>query len=106
MLSILVDEAYAFDYLAILIVKNSEVTQLIRSNLQQQLPENLFNDIMSSDEFKGMIDANQHVFNCVERARYGSISAKELDDANMQRHYAKIKLQQRFFNTTLTEKKT
>lgn len=106
MLNITVDEAYAFDYLAIQIVKNSEMQYLISSNLQEQLPETLYNDIINSDEFKGMIKANQLVFDCVERARYGSISAKELDTANMQRHYAKIQLQTKFFNKDLTEKKT
>lgn len=106
MINISVDEAYAFDYLAIQIVKKSEVQNLISSNLREQLPETLYNDIINSDEFKGMIEANQLVFDYVERARYGSISAKELDSANMQRHYAKIKLQTKFFNKDLTEKKT
>lgn len=106
MLNITVDEAYAFDYLAIQIVKKSEVQHLISSNIQEQLTDSLYNVIINSDEFKSMIEANQLVFDCVERARYGSISAKELDMANMQRHHAKIKLQTKFFNRDLTEKKT
>jgi len=105
MINLLVDEAYAFDYLAILIIKKSEMQNTISNYISNQLP-GLFNTIILSAEFRKMLEANQLVFNCVERARYGNITAKELDDANMQRHYAKLELQKKFFNTNLTEKKT
>lgn len=105
MITLLVDEAYAFDYLAILIVKKSFIQATISNHISNQLPDK-FNKIITSQEFANMVAANQLVFDCVERARYGEISAKELDDANMQRHYAKIKLQETFFKTNLTENKT
>lgn len=105
MITILVDEAYAFDYLAILIVKKSPIRSTISEHISNQLSDK-FNEIILSKEFADMIKANQTVFDCVERARYGDISAKELDTANMQRHYAKIALQNKFFNTNLTESKT
>ena len=47
------------------------------------------------------------VFDAVERARYkNDITAKEVDDANMERHYAKITLQNKFFSKGITEFKT
>jgi len=53
-----------------------------------------------------MVSVNKKTFDAVELARYGNISAKEVDSANMERHYAKIALQKRFFLTNLTEQKT
>lgn len=104
MITILVDEAYAFDYLSILVVKKSDLYNTIYEHLSSQIKS--FDLILDSEEYKNMIKANQLVFDCVDRARYGSISAKELDDANMQRHYAKQQLQLKFFNNSLTELKT
>jgi len=104
MINLLVDEAYAFDYLAILKVKKSDHYDKIFSHLSEQL-ENIDN-IVSSQEFQKMIEANQRVFDGVERARYGTISAKELDAVNLERYYAKQIFQKKFFSTELTEFKT
>lgn len=105
MITLLVDEAYAFDYLAILIVKKSSIQGTISNHISTQLP-NLFNTIIRSKEFNDLVTANQVVFDCVELARYGNITAKELDNANMLRHHAKINLQKTFFKNNLTENKT
>lgn len=105
MISLLVDEAYAFDYLAILIVKKSPLQTTISNHISNQLPSK-FNEIILSQEFANMVEINRKLYDYVELARYGEISAKELDTANMQRHYAKISLQNKFFNTNLTESKT
>ena len=40
--------------------------------------------------------AELETFDAVERARYGEISAKEVDDCNMLRYNAKINLQKAF----------
>ena len=53
-----------------------------------------------------MLAVNKKTFDAVELARYGSITAKEVDNANMERHHAKVVLQKRFFLTNLTEQKT
>lgn len=106
MITLLVDEAYALDYYAILIVKKSILQGVISNHISTQLGHSKFEEIVLSQEFTSMLEANQLVFDCVERARYGDISAKELDDANMQRHYAKQALQKKFFSTNLTENKT
>ena len=106
MLTLLVDEAYAFDYLAILRVKLSPLAVDTANHIKDQIGVDLFDRIVDSPEFHSMYQANLDVFEAVEHARYGKISAKELDNANMERHYAKQALQKAFFNNELTEKKT
>ena len=53
-----------------------------------------------------MIEANQITFNAVEKARYESITAKEVDEANMLRYKRKLELQKKFFDNIVTETKT
>jgi hypothetical protein len=112
MITLKVDEAYAFDYLSILHVKkelNSQLTptwQDCLTHIEQQVSSDLMNQILASDEYKNMIEANQITFNAVEKARYGSITAKEVDEANMLRYKRKLELQAKFFNNKLTEIKT
>ncbi len=105
MITILVDEGYAYDYLAILAVKhkifNNEKTLTARTlcneHILNQIPEDQHIKIVRSQEFKNLIDANFKTFEAVEEARYGKISAKEVDDLNMKRHYCKVALQNKFF---------
>lgn len=104
MINLLVDEAYAFDYLAILKVKHSKYYNEVLNHLAAQLTN--IDDIIASQEFQDMINANQQVFDGVERARYGNISAKELDEINLKRYFAKQILQKKFFAKELTEFKT
>lgn len=112
MINICVDEAYAFDFLSILEVKKGHSDQAMISwhncfnYLKAQLSSDLFVLIINSNEYRNMVAINQKTFEAVERARYGNISAKEVDNANMERHYAKIALQKRFFTNNLTEQKT
>lgn len=109
MLTLIVDEAYAFDYLAILRIKVSPLAIDIATHLESQLGAELFNRIMDSAEFRDVYAANLRVFDAVDRARYGAtnaITANELDSVNMGRHHAKRALQQAFFDNDLTEKKT
>lgn len=113
MINLIVDEAYAFDYLSILFIKKDRneksYTAWIKCNnfLQNQLDHNLWSQIISSQEYLDLIQINQEVFDAVEQARYGQISAKEVDNKNMKRYYQKIKLQNKFFtNLPLQEIKT
>ena len=113
MINLLVDEAYAFDYLSILSIKkaiNSQ-TQIIYleclDNLSKQIDEKIFFEILSSSEYMSLLLINQEVFDAVEQARYGNISAKEVDEKNMKRHHAKQQLQNKFFSShAITEFKT
>lgn len=106
MIKILVDEAYAFDYLSILEVKDSELRDRVAAHIAKQIGVMKTMNIYASDEYDQLYNANKALFDCVERARYGTITAKELDEANMERHKAKQALQAEFFQTQLTETKT
>lgn len=105
MISIMVDEGYAYDYLSILWVKhmkfNNQASLKARRDcdvfLEKQVGEDKHLDILSSVEFGELIKANHETFDAVEKARYGEISAKEVDDLNMKRFYCKMALQNKFF---------
>ena len=113
MLNILVDEAYAFDYLAILEIKK-DLSQsaykswiMCKEHISKQLDITTWESIILSKEYRNLIDINKEVFVAVDAARYGNISAKEVDTKNMQRYYAKKALQEKFFPSgPLTEHKT
>lgn len=114
MIKLPVDEAYAFDYLSILEVKknriNSPETQKTfedcRSSLINQIG-NLCLEILLSEEYSLLLDSNSKTFDAVDMARYGNISAKEVDSLNMERYRRKINLQKKFFpRSSLKEIKT
>ena len=104
-ISLMVDYGYAFDYLAILEVKNrkmhsAESQQNFKkcyNHLRSQISEEKWQDIVKYKEYSDMIDANAKTFEAVEQARYGSTTAKHVDDCNMDRFHCKKKLQKKFF---------
>jgi hypothetical protein len=112
MINLYVDEGYAFDFLSILEIKKNKSTQSMKNwqncfdYLKSQLPKNIFNLIINSQEYAHMIAINKKTFDAVEKARYGQITAKEVDNANMERYFAKINLQNKFFSNKTTEEKT
>jgi hypothetical protein len=112
MINLYVDEGYAFDFLSILQIKKNKSIQSMKNwqdcfdHLKSQLPNDLFNSIIYSQEYSCMIEINQKTFDAVEKARYGEITAKEVDNANMERYHVKNKLQNKFFNNKPTEEKT
>lgn len=105
MISLLVDECYAFDYLSILEVKknidpekNKKAWEECFNYLEKQLPS-LFKLIISSEEYRDLYNANLHTFNAVGKARSGGdISAKEVDDLNILRYNKKLCLQKKYFS--------
>jgi hypothetical protein len=111
-----VDEGYAFDYLSILHTKhiqnpsdeNFKKWQDCYDFLNSQINDAyLWTKIIESEEIKFIDKANKKTFEAVERARYGEISAKEVDECNMQRYHAKIKFQNKFFpNSKIIEIKS
>lgn len=112
MINLQVDECFAFDYLSILEIKNSfsknhkESYLNCCNNLKQQLGDK-FSIIINSKEYKNLLFANNKTFDAVEKARYGGdITAKEVDDCNMERYHAKVALQKEFFNGEIVERKT
>jgi hypothetical protein len=98
MISIIVDEGYAYDYLAILAVKgNKPYHDTTYEHIESQIGRELHKKITESREFHDLYDANVQTFNAVELARYWEISAKEVDSCNMTRYNCKVALQNKFF---------
>ena len=110
MVKINVDEAYALDYLSILFLKRNRSDECFEtwSNCYDDLSLQIqnFEQIINSQEYINLLEANQITFTAVEQARYGEISAKDVDNANMLRHKRKKELQQKYFNNNITEYKT
>lgn len=114
MINLPVDEAYAFDYLTILKIKSdvnsqnpalSDAYEHCLTALRDQLGQSV-ETILSSPEYHQLLQSNRLTFDAVDRARNGdSITAKEVDDCNMERFRCKMALQQRFFNGGLVETK-
>lgn len=109
MISIFVDEAYAYDYLSILSVKGNawEYHDKIYDMIASQVGDELHKKIIASEEYVNLMAANKNTFQAVEFARKGEISAKEVDKRNMERYTCKVALQNKFFpNNTILETKT
>jgi len=113
MINLLVDECYAFDYLAILNVK----LFLDENNVQKKLSfdkccnslrsqmSDLFDTILKSDEFKNCFEANLKTFEAVDKAKTDQVPASYVDHCNYLRHLAKIDIQKKFFKNDITEQK-
>lgn len=113
MITLKVDEGYAFDYLAILEVKknnNPDQTQIwleCCEYLSSQFSKYFWDNLISSKEYEDMVKVNQKTFKAVDKARYGKITAKEVDDCNMDRYNAKQEFRNKFFpESQSTEFKT
>lgn len=111
MINLLVDEAYAFDYLSILEIKKNKNPKnygnwfSCYAYLQNQFNNEKWILMISSSEYKDMIKANESTFDAVDKAKENLISAKDVDFCNYQRYIAKQKFQEKFFNTILSEAK-
>ena len=113
MISILVDEAYAFDILSILSIKQNNSTIDFNNYcrlcdlITLQIGSDKFNTIFDSEEYFYLIDANQLIYDLIEEIRAGKqISAEIIDDLNILRYGYKRRIQEKYFNTELMEKKT
>jgi hypothetical protein len=111
MIDICVDEAYAFDYYAIMELKfhKGAIPELLLKNLKykitKQIGLELFKTIMTSDEYKKLYAANSHTFDAVDKAKTNQLTAQEVDKTNYERMLAKKTLQNKFFKNKLSEKK-
>ena len=111
MINILVDEAYAFDYLSILEVKKKKSDSSIEAwqkcyiHLQKQFDSEKWLSMIYSEEYKNMIKANELTFEAVDKAKNNEVTAQYVDHCNYQRHVAKQNFQKKFFNSELSELK-
>lgn len=102
-INLIVDEAYAFDYLSILEVKykknpsskNETNIKNCMINLHKEVKN--FPEIHSSHEYAVLREINQKVFEAIDILKNRDISASVVDNLNYQRFLAKQKLQEKFF---------
>jgi|694.fasta_scaffold51523_4 hypothetical protein len=116
MIKVSLDEAYVFDMLAILDVKkqlfSSEKLDSVMSaraimvdEICNQIGDDRFDEIISSEEYLNLIKANNLVFNLVDQTKTEGGLAKQVDDANYNRYLKKQNLQNKFFTTKMKEVK-
>ena len=111
MISLKVDEAYAFDYLSILEVKKQKSSSAIEAwskcyvYLQTQFDSERWSLMINSEEYKNMIKANELTFDAVDKAKNNEVTAQHVDYCNYQRHSAKQNFQKKFFTSDLSELK-
>ena len=120
MIMIEVDEAFAFDMLAIMQIKSSKSDAdlnnytIFLTGIYDEIPHNIVNAVLASKEYTAMVEVNQAVFDLIEKVvteqEYAIpddwTTALTVHNANMKRFYAKRALQEKFFEHNLTELKT
>ncbi len=107
MVTILVDEAYAFDYLAILLIKydfskNESIltkAEECTEHIQSQIGKKKMDKILASEEFEKVMNANKETFAWVDKAKTDSCKASDVDKSNYVRCQARNALQEKFFPT-------
>jgi hypothetical protein len=105
MIYLKVNEAYAFDFLAILQIKfeidptnNSENYNDCSLEIKKQIGNDReFDNIISSQEYKNLYLINKKTFEAVDLAKEEKVSAKYVDECNYERFLAKKALQDKFF---------
>jgi hypothetical protein len=118
------DAAVWFDMLSILEIKtdvllskdkergakSNEALDSMMANLIVQLSFEKFAEIVSSDEYEALYEANLKVFKAVDLAeditKVNEISAYEVAQLNLLRYECKKKLQEKFFDSEVSELKT
>jgi len=107
------DIGAAFDILSILLVKSqkSPTQQNIdnyincATEIRQELTDDVFNKVCSSDLFRELKEVNNLMFDTVELAKKDEILASKVDSVNYQRYLKKSNLQKEFFGGELSEQK-
>ena len=111
MVNLLVDEAYALDYLSILEVKAAKDRSLIPQHLEcqkyleAQIGKELLAQILESRHYSNLVCINARIFASVDLARTNSCTSREVWGQNSRRHKYKQEIQEAFFKSGLTEKK-
>jgi len=115
MIKISLDEAYVFDLLSIYQVKSikSDLDKKGKilvsfSNLSQEIITQIgydkYGSIINSEEYLELVKLNGEIFELVDRASE-SVIAEETANKNIERYHTKIKLQDKFFESEITETK-
>ena len=111
MINLIVDEAYAFDYLSILEIKKNKKPESYDAwikcykYLQNQFDDQKWISMINSQEYEQMIKANELTFDAVDKAKNDQVTAKYVDYCNYKRYIAKQNFQTKFFISNLSESK-
>src|ERR1051326_995540 len=98
MIMIPVDEADAFDRLAIAGVKDDRQLSLkLYQAICKEITHAAAETITTSTLYADLVSANLRTFEWVEKAKRNECSAQDVDRANYQRYLAKKALQEKFF---------
>lgn len=112
MITILVDEGHAFDFLSILEIKGErgvidefEVKEHT-NHVLRQTGGCIFKKVTSSPEYKNLKRINGILFDVVDKAKGDAVLASVVQNYNTERFFAKKNLQTTFFpNEKFLEKK-
>lgn len=112
MIDLPVSEAYAFDHLAILYVKQEhgiidhDYRDAVIWAMRKDIGDSTYVEALNSSLFYDLLKANREVWELVDRASTDECLASEVDAANQRRYAAKKALQERFWpSNPLTEVK-
>ena len=111
MMYLIVDEAYAFDYLSILDVKVDEIgtsecsEAFLRCYQTMKYQMSDIESVMRSKEYSDLKEANRMVFMLIDKAKRDEVKASEIDRGNYERCKKRKALQDRFFGGGGTEVK-
>lgn len=103
MINLAVDEGYAYDFLAILKVKENRnlisnvMFEKYSAMISYQVGKELHDEIISSNEFDRCVQINDAVFITVDLAKGDAVKASSVDQLNTVRFKNKIELQKKFF---------
>lgn len=118
MIQIEIDEAEAFDRLAIHQIKSQNFKSptlkeyfkneydKLKVSLNWQITSEIVNRVITSSFFQDLIEINEEIFEAVELAKENKVTAKKVDDLNVERYNIKKKLQETFFSHTIRDHKT
>jgi hypothetical protein len=114
-IKLVVDAAYAFDFLSILEVKSNksklpsseEALRQKAKEIYEQIGFDLFNKIIDSQEYLNLYKTNEFLFDLIDKMKEDpdSVKAIEVDKSNYDRFLYKKALQEKFFNDQLLEEK-
>ena len=112
MIKVSVDEAHAFDMLAISIVKknknSSEINISNFLNLENEIKKQvgkIYDSILDSSIFLKLIKINTEIFDAVDLVKEDKVLGSTVDKLNYQRFLAKKEIQNIYFKNSLSEQK-
>lgn len=113
MITIRVDEAYAFDFLSILDVKRFYISSVqilyedYYSEIQDQVDQSVFLNVINSLEYQELVCVNRKIYDTLELLRKGvSTEASVIDNLNTKRYELKTSIQHKYFNSAVSEQKS